>query len=312
MSRRTKAIKAEIPQYRLEGFRPVHREERELVDFGYNTLDKQYTISGFELWSSAGLKSSMGPLKSVFYRVSITISGSVDVQLGLEHFTHRPGTVGFTALNQLFSKRNVSPDLFGYYVLFTADFLHELVAAGRLSEMFPFFDYAGVPFFQLDATELKRVEQFILLMNDELHTLKAGREKAIQMYLYLLLLEAKRSYERQQLAVAPAAKDNHYLATRFLKLVSEHFLTSRMVAEYADRLSVTANHLNRVVKDVTGSTASDAIAEMLLQEAKAILRYTDASIAEVAYQLNFSDPAAFSRFFKKKAGLTPQEFRAHA
>jgi AraC-like DNA-binding protein len=131
------------------------------------------------------------------------------------------------------------------------------------------------------------------------------------MYLYLLLLEAKRSYERQQLAVLPAVKDNHYLATRFLKLVSEHFLTCRTVGEYAEKLAVTANHLNRVVKDVTGSTASDAIADMLLQEAKAVLRYTDASVAEIAYQLNFSDPAAFSRFFKKKAGITPHGFRMH-
>jgi len=178
--------------------------------------------------------------------------------------------------------------------------------------MFPFFDYSGVPIFQLDVAEMQRVEQFVLLMNDELHTLKAGREKAIQMYLYLLLLESKRSYERQQLGILPVTKDNSYLATKFLKLVSEHFHTCRTVTEYADRLAVTANHLNRVVKEVTGNTASDAIAEMLLQEAKAVLRYTDASVSEIGYQLNFSDPAAFSRFFKKRAGITPLEFRMRA
>lgn len=312
MSKKTKAAKAEIPQYSLDGFRPVHRNDEEIVDFGYNTLDKAQMIPGFELYSSVGLKSSMGPLKSAFYRASITISGSVEVQLGLEHFTHRPGTIGFTALNQIFSKKNISKDLFGYYLLFTAEFLQELIPPGKITEVFPFFDYAGIPFFQLDDAEITRIEQFVLLMNEELRTLKTGREKAIQMYLYLLLLEAKRSYDRQQFSIPLTPRDNNYLAIRFLKLVSEHFLTRRKVTDYADMLAVTANHLNRVVKDITGKTASDAIAEMLQQEAKAILRYTDASVSEISYRLGFSDPAAFSRFFKKCAGVTPQEFRMHA
>jgi AraC-like DNA-binding protein len=51
---------------------------------------------------------------------------------------------------------------------------------------------------------------------------------------------------------------------------------------------------------------------MLVQEAKAVLKYTDASIAEIAYQLNFSEPASFNRFFKKMTGETPLVFRKHA
>jgi AraC-like DNA-binding protein len=51
---------------------------------------------------------------------------------------------------------------------------------------------------------------------------------------------------------------------------------------------------------------------MLLQEAKAILKYTDASIAEIAYQLNFSEPAAFNRFFRKMTGDTPMMYRKNA
>jgi AraC-like DNA-binding protein len=84
------------------------------------------------------------------------------------------------------------------------------------------------------------------------------------------------------------------------------------VTDYADLLSVTANHLNRTVKEVTGKTASESISEMLVQEAKAILKYTDASIAEIAYKFNFSEPASFNRFFKKMTGDTPMAFRKNA
>lgn len=312
MAKRSGTTKAGIPNYPLEGFRPLHRYEDDCTNFGYNCLDKGMMVNGFELYSSAGLKPSLGPLKSAFYRISITLSGSVDVQIGLEHFKHQPRTLSFTYPNQVFSKSNISADAFGYYILFNDGFLQELVPGGRIPEQFPFFDFAGTPFFRLSQEEIDRVEDFILKMNEELQLNRAGKEKAIRMYLYLLLLEAKRSYERQQLHLSSGNGDHMYLVTRFNKLVGRHFLQKRKVADYADLLAVTANHLNRMVKEVTGKPASDAIAEMLLQEAKAELKYTDASVAEIAYKLNFSEPAAFNRFFKKMTGETPLAFRNHA
>jgi AraC-like DNA-binding protein len=100
--------------------------------------------------------------------------------------------------------------------------------------------------------------------------------------------------------------------SRFRKLVSQHFLTRRKVADYAALLAVTPNHLNRTIKTATDTTASEAITDMLAQEAKALLRHTDASMAEIAYRLNFSDPASFNRFFKRASGQTPLQFREHA
>jgi AraC-like DNA-binding protein len=75
-------------------------------------------------------------------------------------------------------------------------------------------------------------------------------------------------------------------------------------------LSVSPNHLNRVIKDNTGQTASEIIKDMLLLEAKSLLKYTDSSIAEIAYQLDFSDPASFNRFFRKITAETPLAYRS--
>jgi AraC-like DNA-binding protein len=46
-----------------------------------------------------------------------------------------------------------------------------------------------------------------------------------------------------------------------------------------------------------------------LTESKSLIRFTEFDIAEIAYQLNFSDPANFGKFFKKHTGQTPVEFR---
>lgn len=297
-----------IPAYDLNKFRHVHRVEEDSASFGYSHLAADKRIPGFELYSSEGLVGSVGPLKSKFYRMSITITGSLDMQIGLEHYQHQPRTLSFTYPNQVFSKNNISTDAFGYYILFDAEFLAGVIPAAQIATEFPFFALNGTPVFVTAAAELNNIIALLIRMNNELQQDKAGRVKAIQLYLYLALLEAKRSYERQQLD-AGSSSDNHTLIGRFRKLVSVHFLTKRQVADYAQMLSVTPNHLNRVVKEVTAQTASDSIREMLLQEAKSQLRYTDQSIAEIAYQLDFSDPASFNRFFKKATGETPLTYR---
>jgi AraC family transcriptional activator of pobA len=312
MGKKATSASPAIPQYVLKGFRRLHRQEDDTSNFGYNNLESIHPVEGFELYSSRGLKPSLGPLKSAFYRISITITGHVDMQLGLEHFKHQPRTMSFTWPNQVFSKNNISADAFGYYILFNEDFLNDLIPAAGIPKEFPFFDYTGRPLFQLAADEIDRVQQFVLKMNDELKENRPGKEKAIRLYLYLLLLEAKRSYERQQLHEPANTADTIHLVSHFQKLVSRHFLLKRKVTDYASLLTVSANHLNRTVKEVTGKTASESIAEMLVQEAKAVLKYTGASVSEIAYQLNFSEPAAFNRFFKKMTGETPMLYRKNA
>jgi len=311
MGRRGVRVKEDIPSFKLENFRSQHRETAASPAFGYNQLDAALAIPGFEIYSSEGIKPALGPIKSAFYRISIAMRGGVDVQLGLEKFTQRPGTLCFTFPNQVFCKSNIQPGTFGYYILFNPGFLDTLIPLAQLPAMFPFLDFSGVPFIQLAPEEIGRVEEFVLRINDEVQRTEPGKEAAVKMYLYLLLLEVKRSYERQQLHVQ-APGDQHYLVSRFRKLVSQHFLTRRKVADYAKLLAVTPNHLNRTIKSVTDTTASAAITYMLAQEAKALLRHTDASVAEIAYRLNFSDPASFNRFFKRASGQTPLHFREHA
>jgi AraC family transcriptional regulator, transcriptional activator of pobA len=312
MGKKVTSASPAIPQYLLKGFRRLHRQEDDTSNFGYNNLESIHPVEGFELYSSRGLKPSLGPLKSAFYRISITITGHVDMQLGLEHFKHQPRTMSFTWPNQVFSKNNISADAFGYYILFNEDFLNDLIPGAAIPKEFPFFDYTGRPLFQLAPDEIDRVQQFVLKMNEKLKENRPGKEKAIRLYLYLLLLEAKRSYERQQLHQPANTADTIYLVSQFQKMVSRHFLLKRKVTDYASLLTVSANHLNRTVKEVTGKTASESIAEMLVQEAKAVLKYTEASVSEIAYQLNFSEPAAFNRFFKKMTGETPMLYRKNA
>lgn len=305
-----KSSKTDIPKYALKNFRKVHRQDHTSSSFGHNQPDPAKTIDGFEIFSSEGILPFAGPLKSAFYRISITVTGSLDMQIGLDHYEHTPGTLAFTFPDQIFSKNNLSKDASGYYILFNADFLSDVIPSIKIADEFPFLDIFGTPVFHISDNEMDNVLALVMSMNNELQHQQSGREKAIKMYLYLLLLEAKRSYERQNIGSADKhLSENYKLSNRFRKLVAQHYLTKRQVSDYAQMLSISANHLNKTVKENTGQTASDAIKEMLLQEAKTLLLYTDNSVAEIAYRLDFSDPASFNRFFKTITSETPLSFR---
>ena len=301
--------KKEIPTYSLENFRSVHRLKQEGSSFGYNEMDRSKYIPGFEIYSSVGLIRSVGPLRSAFYRISITVSGTLDMLIGLEEYQHHPRTMSFTVPHQIFQKDNISRDAFGYYILFEAAFLEGVLPAVALAREFPFFGLLGTPVFQLSEDELQRIVGLVMKIDEEVQQSRTGRVKAVQLYLYLLLLEARRSYERQGLDGLRPGDAGPSLVSRYLRLVALHYLEKRQVAEYAGLLGVSANHLNKMVKEVTGRTASECIREMLVQEAKSLLRYTDSSVAEIAYKMDFSDPASFNRFFRAAADETPLIWR---
>ena len=95
----------------------------------------------------------------------------------------------------------------------------------------------------------------------------------------------------------------------FKKLIKQNEGEERSVQFYARQMNLTTVHLNRICKIVAQKTALQIVHDNLLQEAKTFLKETSYSIAEIAYFLDFKDPAHFSKFFRKKAGVTPSSFR---
>ena len=78
---------------------------------------------------------------------------------------------------------------------------------------------------------------------------------------------------------------------------------------YASELNLSSHYLTLIVKQVTGQSVSDFIYEMLYSEARTLLSHSKLSVQEIAAKLNFSDQSSFGKFFKRKSGLSPKEFR---
>lgn len=99
---------------------------------------------------------------------------------------------------------------------------------------------------------------------------------------------------------------------RFRALVEENYRDHWPVPRYAAALGTTPARLNRLVRAGTGASAFDLIGERLVLEAKRKLIHVATPVTALAYDLGFQDPAYFCRFFKRRTGVSPQEFRRRA
>ncbi len=96
----------------------------------------------------------------------------------------------------------------------------------------------------------------------------------------------------------------------FVQLVSDHFREQHGTEFYADRLCITPNYLNKIVRQTLGKSAKTYILDQILAEACRLLRYTTLSVSDIASQLHFDTATYFVRIFGKHIGHTPLAYRA--
>ena len=125
-----------------------------------------------------------------------------------------------------------------------------------------------------------------------------------------VLLEADALYNKN---VALNNSIGEQMCNRFLDMLFNTAETNvkQPVSEYAARLNITPNHLNKVVKGVTGKSPSEWIEESVMVKAKMLLRNTATPLNEIASELGIHDQSYFARRFKRHEGLTPSQYRSN-
>ena len=118
-------------------------------------------------------------------------------------------------------------------------------------------------------------------------------------------------------ALHTAQNASQRISSLFVELLERQFpiespqyrLNLRTPKDYANRLAVHVNHLNKVLKEAMEKTTTEIIAARIEQEAKILLKSTNLTINQIAWSLGFEEPNHFSSFFKSRAKVTPKKFR---
>ena len=204
-------------------------------------------------------------------------------------------------------------EMSGYFCIFTESFFTEKIK-GSLNDL-PMFAIGGKPSYQLTKNEDTEVAAIFAKMSDELHSDYAYKYDLLRNYVLELVHFALKRQPSETLYKHPDA--NSRITSVFMELLERQFPIEstaqrfglRSAADFANQLSVHVNHLNRAVKNTTGKTTSNLIAERLANEAKALLKHTNWNISEIGYSLGFEEASHFNNFFRKHTAQTPSYFR---
>lgn len=96
---------------------------------------------------------------------------------------------------------------------------------------------------------------------------------------------------------------------RFRILLQRNFKKEKQVGFYADQLYITPRRLSDMTEAVLKKTAKQVIIEKVVSESARMLKHSSKTVAEITYDLGFSDEANFSTFIKKHTHKTPTELR---
>lgn len=241
-----------------------------------------------------------------FYEIIFIEEGSGTFILDENTMAITPKTIIFTSPGQV-RRWEIEEMVKGYTLFFEKDFLHLFFSDELFLYRFQYFHQYSHPneikvseaAFEKCLTLLSEIErEFGQLQNDSNHLIRS--------LLYQLLIILNRYYA----GVYNVQRDTYVHADfyRFRSLLEKRFMQDQKVEAYTKMLNISPGFLNKICRQFSGLSAQQMIHHKLISEIKKQL-YQNKSAKEISYELGFSDPSNFNRFFKKLTNTTPQQYR---
>ncbi|MBS1529028.1 MAG: helix-turn-helix domain-containing protein [Bacteroidetes bacterium] len=247
------------------------------------------------------------PHKHTFYHLVLFTKGGGTHTIDFKKFKVAPCQIYFMIPGQVHSW-DFEGEVDGYVIHFSEDFFRSFLLANDYLVHFPFFsgdiEDAVINIERGLQPKIKALFEDIITESESPGRMAADMIRVLLLQIFILLARTKYDQVKEQHSTY-----NFTLLKNFRHLVEKNFAALRLPKDYAQLLYITPNHLNAICNDVLGVPAGEIIRNRVLLEAKRLLINHDLNISEIAYRLNFNDNSYFTRFFKKYAGLLPEEFR---
>ena len=244
--------------------------------------------------------------KHTFYEILWTEKGISKQAIDYKEYRVLPNCLFFISPNQVHQFEEWKP-LKGGTILFTEDFfLLNHNNRDRLFELSFLDNFYANPCIQLSKRNFADIKQTITLISNEQK--RSDRSQTItQSLLHILLAQVQRCIDTS--AERTISKKYLLIFKQFKNLLDKHFAENKKASFFAEHLHITAHHLNLIAKAVTGKTASEVIRARSILEAKRLLTFTDSTVSEIAFHLNYTDSSHFAKAFKAETRQTPITFK---
>ncbi|AMR25495.1 transcriptional regulator (plasmid) [Hymenobacter psoromatis] len=263
-------------------------------------------------------KAQPMPAKSFnfgLYAVGLKELHSGQLRYGRRHYDYQEGSLIFIAPGQVLG---VQPgiELFaptGWALLFHPDLLNG-TPLGKYIQDYSFFSYDVYEALHLSDREKSMVLDCFSKIEYELEqNIDKHSKRLIVANIALLLDYCIRFYDRQFITRDNA---NRGILERFEYLLKDYFSSDKpqreglpSVAYCAEALHLSPNYFGDLIKKETGRSALEYIQSKVIEVAKERLFDMNKTASEIAYELGFRYPQHFTRLFKQRAGVTPNDYR---
>lgn len=238
-----------------------------------------------------------------------------DMRYGCQPYDYEDGTLVFVSPGQVYGidSKGKAMKPSGYALVFHPD----LIAGthlGRKIKDYTFFSYEVNEALHLSKKERASIVDCLQKIASEIEqNIDKHSKTLIVSNIELFLNYCMRFYDRQFITRSNVNKD---ILVRFENLLDEYFKTDKAqtlglpgVAYCAEQLHLSPNYFGDLIKKETGSTALDYIQSRIIEEAKGKMFDSNNSINDISFQLGFKYQQHFTRLFKQKTGMTPNDYR---
>lgn len=274
----------------------------------YNFKKKEEPLLEFEILSLEELlerKSGMAgkPHRLDFYQLIFFTEGTGVHIVDFQSVPFRAGSFIPVAKGQV-QQYYIDPDIRGYVIVFTSDFLVREKINYRYLYDFILFNSQLLPIGLQCDTETKLL--FEMLAKAYFDGKDFEKEELLRNYLKIILIrleQNKRSLSRTQ-------NDSVLnLTMRFKEALDNNISYKTKVSDICEILGINSKKLNGALKLTSSKSAKEYLDERVVLEIKRLLSYSELSIKEIAYGVGFGDATNLTKYFKKHTSLLPQKFR---
>ena len=201
-----------------------------------------------------------------------------------------------------------------HLIVITPDFLKRInIDTKRMMPLF--LQFGSLPCMELTHAESQSLRSFISMVEQELKGPETDFSSEIIGGLIAATIYKVGDILTHYLTEPPEVDSPmHNRAEEYFKqfteLLGEHYKHERSVGFYARQLCITPKYLTTLIKRISGKSVSEWIDSYVILEAKTLLKYSNMSVQEIAYYLNFPNQSFFGSYFKRNAGMSPSQYKA--
>lgn len=242
---------------------------------------------------------------TVFNFIFLTKGKSIRSK-GLNRYEFGENTFFFLPAYEITTHEAIDRDYEGFYCDFSLELLTQKIPQKELLEEFPFLEFNSFPLVNISESSKNQVLNVLERLLKEYKEDTNCRLDVLRAYLIALFTEIKPFVEK---SIPVATNAPSIITEQYKKALSKYIYEKNKISDYAELLAISPNHLNKCVKKTIGKSAHDLLNEMLLLEAKVLLKQTNLNVTEIAYKIGKNEVSDFARFFKSQTGMRPSEYR---